>query len=288
MPQAEQIVHCQNMLGEGPLWHPQEKKLYWLDILGKKVQCYDPRDGAQESFSLDEIVSVIALREKGSFVAAGENGFSFWDGSSPRVEHIHDPEAGKQGARFNDGKVDRAGRFWAGTMTRKGASSALYRLDADLQVETMQQNLTISNGIGWSPDNKTMYHVDTLRLVIFAHDFDLQSGTLSYKRPLVRFDPDEGVPDGLTVEAEGCIWCALWGGWRVMRFSPDGETLLEVMVAVSQPSSCIFGGEDLGILFITSAREDLRPANLAVEPLAGDLFAYQTGVQGLTEPAFKG
>lgn len=127
MPQAEQIVHCQNMLGEGPLWHPQEKKLYWLDILGKKVQCYDPRDGAQESFSLDEIVSVIALCEKGSFVAAGENGFSFWDGSSPRVEHIHDPEAGKQGARFNDGKVDRAGRFWAGTMTRKGASSALYR-----------------------------------------------------------------------------------------------------------------------------------------------------------------
>ncbi|HEY60110.1 MAG TPA: SMP-30/gluconolactonase/LRE family protein [Anaerolineae bacterium] len=288
MSKLTHLLACQNITGEGPLWHPNEYKLYWVDILGEKIQRYDPQSFAYEQFTVGEPISVIGLREKGGFIAAGKQGFAFWDAESNQVKHITHPEQDKPEARFNDGKVDHAGRFWAGTMTPQGATSTLYRLDPDLQVHRMVEGVTISNGIGWSPDSHTMYYVDTLRYVLYAYDFDLELGKISNRRTLVQLSGEQGVPDGLTVDAEGCIWCAIWGGWKVIRYSPEGESLEEVQVPVAQPSCCAFGGEKLDTLFITTAREGLSAAELAKQPLAGDLFAFKPGVNGLLEPEFKG
>lgn len=282
------VLHCQNILGEGPLWHPGEGTLYWVDITGKKIQRYFPASGNSEVFDVPRMVSALGLRQAGRFICAAEDGFHFWSPEGNRFEPIHDPERGKEGARFNDGKVDRAGRFWAGSMTPRGASSALYRLDANLSVHRMVSKITISNGIGWSPDNQTMYYVDSNRLVIYAFDFDLRTGGINSQRDFVKFDADCGVPDGLTVDSEGFIWCALYDGWKVVHIDPQGIIVKEIRMPVARPSSVAFGGQHLDKLYITSIDEGLSPVEKAQQPMAGDLFMVKPGVRGLPETAFAG
>jgi|LDZU01.1.fsa_nt_gi sugar lactone lactonase YvrE len=286
--QAKSIIDCHNELGEGPIWHPLENRLYWLDILKGKIQRYDPISMEYQTFLVGQKISAIGLRGTNTFITAGENGFAFWDVDRNTFRPICHPEKDKSNARFNDGKVDRNGRFWAGTMTTTDASSTLYRLDENLEVTPMIRNVTISNGIGWSPDDTVMYFADTRRYIIYAYDFNQDSGELSAKREFVRFSGRDGSPDGLTVDAQGCVWCALWGGWRVDCYSPEGKCIERVDVPVEQPSSCAFGGIDFDTLFITSAREGLSEAKLADQPQAGNLFACQPGVRGLPEPKFAG
>ena len=285
---ASSVVECHNELGEGPVWHPLERKLYWLDILGKKIQRFNPRTGAYQSTPVERQITALGLRGANSFITAGEDGFAFWDSEQNLFQPIGHPEEGKPNARFNDGKVDRNGRFWAGTMTTHDESSTLYRLDTDLTITPVIPNLTISNGIGWSPDNRVMYHADTLRHTIFAYDFDHESGTVSHKREFIRFSGHDGNPDGLTVDAYGNVWCALWGGWRVECYSPSGKHMETVEVPVQQPSSCVFGGTEFALLFITSAREGLSEQQLEEQPQAGNLFQCLPVVHGLPEPRFAG
>jgi len=218
--EVNQVLHCQNTLGEGPLWHPAESALYWVDITGKKINRYFPASSKTEVFEVPRMVSALGLRQVGGFVCAADDGFHFWNPQKNLFEPISDPEPGRLGARFNDGKVDRGGRFWAGSMTPQGADSALYRLDPNLSVHLMVPDITISNGIGWSPDNQTMYYVDSNRLVIYAFDFDMKSGEISRQRDFLRFETQSGVPDGLTVDSRGFIWCALYDGWKVLRIDP--------------------------------------------------------------------
>jgi len=286
--QAKTLVACHNELGEGPIWHPLENRLYWLDILEKKIQRYDPRRAEYQVFNVGQKISALGLRGPNSFITAGENGFAFWSLDWDTFRAISNPERGKSDARFNDGKVDRDGRFWAGTMTAEGASSKLYKLDENLVVTPMIENVTISNGIGWSPDDHIMYYADTRRFTIYAYDFEHDKGEISNKREFVQFSGEDGVPDGLTVDAEGYVWCALWGGWRVERYSPEGECVQTIEVPVAQPSSCTFGGEDFRTLYITSAREGMSQAQLAEQPQAGNLFTCQPGVRGLPESKFAG
>jgi sugar lactone lactonase YvrE len=286
--EATQVLNCQNTLGEGPLWHPAEGALYWVDITGKKIQRYFPASGQTEVFDVPRMVSALGLRQSGGFVCAADDGFHFWTPQGNQFEPIRDPETGRQGARFNDGKVDRGGRFWAGSMTPQGASSALYRLDPNLSVHRMVSYITISNGIGWSPDSQTMVYVDSNRLVIYAFDFDLKSGEISRQRDFHRFENHAGVPDGLTVDGEGFIWCALYDGWKVVRIDPDGNIVDEIHMPVSRPSSVAFGGQHLDELYITSIAEGLSPEEMAQQPMAGDLFMVKPGVRGLPEPAFAG
>lgn len=285
---AKHLLCSQNILGEGPLWHAEEQHLYWVDILGKTIDRFKPETREQESFAVDSEVGVIALRKGGGFVTAGANGFGFWEPGQEKIETINDPEADQPDSRFNDGKVDRKGRFWAGTMTHAGAVSALYRLDTDLSIHTMETGLTISNGMDWRPDNQVMYLVDSLRYVIYAYDFDLESGEVSNRRVFVQLTKSYGIPDGLTVDREGCVWCAIYGGSRVTRFSPEGKILTEISLPVSQPTSCAFGGKDMNELFITSAWEGLSEEARKLEPEAGDLFVIKTDVQGRPEPKFMG
>jgi len=282
------LYPSQNIIGEGPLWNWREQAIYWIDIDGKKVQRYYPDSKVYESFDMPIKVCLMAFRKKGGMIFGAEDGFYFWDSKTQKMDFITHPEKGKKEARFNDGKVDRSGRLWAGTMTFEGATSSLYRMDADLSVNKMVSEVTIANGVGWSPDNKTMYFVDSIRYVINAFDYDLDTGEISNQRPFVQMDAEFGIPDGLTVDSEGYVWCAIYGAWKVMRYDPSGKVAAEIKMPVSKPSSCMFGGKNLNNLYVTSISEGLSETDLADQPMAGDLFMIKTDVKGLPEPDFAG
>lgn len=282
------VLGSQNALGEGPLWSVEEKALYWVDIDGKTISRYWPASGKHETYSVDDNVGVIAFRKGGGFIAAGSNGFSFWQIDKTKLDPIFDPEKNNPASRFNDGKVDRAGRFWAGTMTHEGEVSSLYRVNNLLEIHRMESGITISNGIGWSPDNKIMYYSDSLHYVIYAYDFDLETGDINNRRNWVNISPAYGIPDGLTVDSKGYIWCAFYSGSKISRFNPQGKIVNEIILPVSQPTSCAFGGEDLADLYITSAWLGLTEEERMQQPLAGDVFMVKTDTTGIAEPKFLG
>ena len=175
-----------------------------------------------------------------------------------------------------------AGRFWAGTLEPgRSPSNALYCLYPDGTVQQKESGIRVSNGIGWSPDAQTMYFVDTPTKIIFAYDYEIETGAISKRRAFVDTNQQPGYPDGLTVDIEGCVWCAYWDGWRVVRYDPSGQQLFEISMPVARPTACTFGGEDLNILYITSARVNLSSAELNQQPEAGNLFAYETSTTGI-------
>jgi L-arabinonolactonase len=280
------VYPCQNVLGEGPLWNAEEQAIYWVDIEGKKIQRFFPDTKKYEVFEMPIRICLLAFREKGGMICGTENGFYFWETNKQELEFINHPEKGKKEGRFNDGKVDRRGRLWAGTMTSEGATSALYQMEKDLSVQKIIDKVTISNGIGWSPDNRTMYYVDSLRYIIHAFDYDVNSGTISNQHPFVQMSADFGTPDGLTVDSEGYVWCAIYGAWKVVRFDPTGKIVDEIKMPISQPSSCMFGGKNLDELYITSISAGIK--DKSKEPMAGDLFMVKTETKGLPEPKFGG
>ncbi len=279
---------CRNSLGEGPLWDAREKALYWLDINNAQIFRRESDSKAVKTFEMPMRVTALGLRKSGGFIAATDQGLHFWDGLGTILEFITHPEEGKQGARFNDGKVDRAGRFWAGTMDPRNATSALYRLNTDLSVHKMESGITISNGIGWNPDNTVMYYADTLAYTVFAYDFDPADGRISNKRVFLKVEPDFGVPDGLTVDSQGYAWVAFYDGWKVVRYKPDGSEDLRIELPVARPTCPAFGGAQLDELYITTAIDGLPPEELEKQPQAGDLFMLKPGVKGLPEPHFAG
>jgi xylono-1,5-lactonase len=281
------VADVRATLGEGPVWVELEQALYWVDIKGKKI--FRLSDGERSQWDTPYRVGSIAPKASGGFIAGTDQGLANVDLSDGRFDIFDNPEADRPGNRLNDGKVDRAGRFWAGSMDdqQRHASGALYRIDADRSVTRIDDDYQIANGPAFSPDGRTMYHNDTGRLVTYAFDLDPE-GRASNRRLLIEHPADGGHPDGMTVDAEGCIWVALWGGWCVRRFSPSGKCLRTVRLPVGQPSSCAFGGRDLDQLFVTSAREDLSDSDLAKQPSAGGLFMLEVGVKGIAEMPFGG
>lgn len=288
MSDVELILDCKNELGEGPMWSVDEQVLYWVDIHGQAVHRFDPQSGDHTHYDIGQMVGTVVLRKSGGFVLALHHGLAFWDPETG-LQPIVDPEEDKPNSRFNDGAVDRQGRFWAGTMDTgddRQAYSALYRLDTDLTLKTMETGITVSNGLGWSPDNTTMYYVDTPQRAIWAYDFDPATGDIANRRDFVSLpDDDLGGPDGLTVDSDGFIWLARWEGWKVSRFDPNGKLEREIKVPAAKVTSVMFGGPDLTDLYITCASIDYDPAT---EPHAGGLFRLQTDVKGLPEPKFGG
>lgn len=293
MSNVEHVVDSQNELGEGPLWHGDEDKLYWVDIKGKLVEWYAPEEDEYHAVPLDTAVTALGLRAEGGFIAATEAGFAFWDGESQELDFISNPEQDRANVRFNDGAVGPGGRFWAGSMydgpeIDDPPDGRLYRLDAEGRVELMQSGLTISNGLGWSPEADSMYLTDTLRRVIYAFDYDPDEGTIENRRVLVEVPEGEGFPDGLTVDRDGSIWSARWGGWEVTRYSPHGEKMDVIELPVGYPTSCAFGGENLDQLYISSAWMAVTRDRRAEQPLAGDLFRVSLHVHGMPEYRFLG
>jgi sugar lactone lactonase YvrE len=293
MSEVEHVLAVNNKLGEGPVWSPDEQALYWVDIENSHLYRFYPATGKYEFFDVGVPVGVLAVRASGGLVMATKKGFAFWQPQTQKLRLITDPEADKPHNRFNDGAVDCQGRFWAGTMCevseiRKGGEGSLYRLDADGSIHLMETGLTISNGIGWSPDNKTMYLTDSPQYVIYAYDFDPATGTIANRRPFISTPHDEGMPDGLTVDSKGYIWSALWGGWKIIRYDPSGKVERVIQLPVRHPTSCIFGGPNLDELYITSAWTELGAGYRKNHPLAGDLFRLKMDVKGQVRPKFAG
>jgi sugar lactone lactonase YvrE len=261
-----------------------------VDILQPRIFRLDVASGERKTVPMPEPIGCIALRMRGGLIAGLRSGFAFVDFSSGRVDYLTDPEREQPDNRFNDGKCDAQGRFWAGTMDFDGerATGALYRLDPDLSVHRMDAGYVITNGPAFSPDGGTLYHNDTVNRTVYAFDLNPATGEIDHKRPLIQLAEDEGYADGLTVDREGYLWLAQFGAGRVSRFSPAGGLDRLVSLPVLNVTSCCFGGRDLDRLYITSARSELTEAALAKQPLAGGLFQVDIGIRGLAPGKFAG
>ena len=279
---ADLLFKAQNDLGEGPLWHPKEKCLYWLDIVSGDIYQSNQDISAFKKSHFNTMIGSFGFLEKGGLILATNEGFAYWMPDRSEVDTIWNPLPRRENVRMNDGKVDLMGRFWAGSMDPERQEGELYRLDPDRSQHTLLHHIGISNGIGWSPDQETMYFTDSMQYTIFAFDFDLDSGAITNQRTFIELPKDgrEIVPDGLCVDAEGCIWSAHWNGWEIIRYDPKGNPILKVNVPAQRVTSCCFGGENLDQLFITSSRGDLPQKDLGNQPSAGDVFIYQTNTRG--------
>ncbi|MQA73643.1 MAG: SMP-30/gluconolactonase/LRE family protein [Solirubrobacterales bacterium] len=285
-------LRIEAICGESPMWSARERALYWTDNLAKRIHRFDPETARDESFALEDNVMDIGLRAGGGLVLALTKRLALYDPDAGRLEPLMDVEGDKPRNRFNDGKVDRQGRYWAGTMNDVDwdqPSGALYRLDPGPALESVQGDVVCANGLGWSPDDRTFYFGESFRYSIFAYDFDADSGALSGRRAFATVDRSTGAfPDGLTVDAEGGVWSVHNGASRVVRYAPDGEVTHEIELPLPQPTSCIFGGDDLDVLYITTSRQNMTEEQLDRHPLSGSLFAARPGMTGLAEPLFGG
>jgi sugar lactone lactonase YvrE len=244
-----------------------------------------------EIFETGIPVMALAIRKAGGFIAATSKGICTWDTQSKEFAPFCDPLAGRPSIRLNDAAVDSKGRFWVGTVNdanQKGPDGELFRIQADGSSQVMDKNITVGNGMGWSPDRKIMYFTDTFRYAVYAYDYDAEAGTIKNRRTFVETSPDGGLPDGLTVDSEGFVWSAFWGGWKVVRYNPEGKVDREFRMPVPNPTSCTFGGAKLDELYITSASLGLSVEEKKQHIQSGDLFCLKAGIKGIDEPRFAG
>jgi sugar lactone lactonase YvrE len=276
-------------LGECPIWSVAEQALYWVDSRAPAIYRANLSDGRRETCPVEAVVGSIAFRSRRGLIAATSRGLHEVDFDTGRLTLLAHPEAELPDNRFNDGRCDRRGRFWAGTMSdvRREPTGSLYRFDADHSVHLMRGGIIVPNSIAFSPDDRTMYFADTYRLQILSYAFSLEDGTISSPRLFASTD-GKGRPDGSAVDEAGCLWNAEYAGGRLVRYAPDGRADRVIEMPVSQPTCCCFGGPDLGTLFVTSATQRLTPEEIASQPLAGSVFALVPGVKGLPEAAFAG
>ena len=277
-------------VGEGPVWDDHEQVLYWIDIKTPRLFRFDPATGDNQATALPERIGCLAVRERGGLIAAFKTGFKWLDPATGALEPLLDPEPDRPGNRFNDGKCDRRGRFFAGSMDdqESACTGTLYRLDPDHSVHVVRRDVHLANGLDWSPDERVMYFTDSLRRTIFAFDYDSETAAMSNERVFASVPDGDGVPDGLTVDVDGFVWSAHWGGWRLTRYAPDGRIDRVVEMPVPQPSSCCFGGADLEVLYVTSAAIGMTAADFDRAPDGGGLFALDAGVAGLPMARFAG
>ena len=285
------LVDARALVGEGPIWDETNQVLYWVDILSSQLYCYNPATGENRSWDVGQHVGTVVLRKAGGLMLALRDGFASFDLTSGQVTMIADPEADKPGNRFNDGKCDPAGRFWAGTMAYvdQTTQGSLYRLDADLRVHRLLGDIAISNGIVWSLDQRTMYYIDSMAYTVRAYAYDNATGDLANERVVVKVEAGMGLPDGMAIDAEGMLWVAHFGGSCVRRWDPQtGAVLSQIDLPTAQITACAFGGPDLDTLYITSAANGYTAADFAREPYAGGLFVAKPGVKGTLTFAFAG
>ena len=284
-----ETLRVKNELGEGVIWDAAGAAVWWTDIQGSTLYRYSPQDKKLEQWATPERLGSFALVANSDKLICGfASGFAYFNPVKGAIQWLSKIEQDNPGTRLNDGRADRQGRFWAGSMVEVGeqGAGALYLIDHKLRVSSQISGLTISNGLCWSPDGKLMYHTDTPSRSIYRYDFDTVSGAISNQSLLVR--TEKGCfPDGATVDAQGYIWSAQWGASRVVRYNPEGETDFILPLPVSQPTCVAFGGSDLNRLFVTSAYEGLDAEARATQPEAGNLFIFETDIKGIADPQFQ-
>ncbi|MGH8852614.1 MAG: SMP-30/gluconolactonase/LRE family protein [Casimicrobiaceae bacterium] len=286
----ECVLDVRASLGECPVWAIDEQVLYWVDINAPSLNRFDPKSPANLAWPMPSSIGCFALRAQGGFVVALRDGIWLVDRDGTLGDRMAEAPYDPSHHRFNDGRADRSGRFWPGTMNerRDAASAALYCIDRYFTLTKVVDGITISNGLAWSPDGRILYHADTPARTVSAYAFDAATGTVSGKRTFAHFQDPTERPDGAAIDSEGCYWCAFYGGGKVVRLSPRGERLAEYPVPAACPTMCALGGPDLRTLYVTTARQRREPEELARLPLSGGVFAMPVDVPGLPEPKFAG
>ena len=288
---AELLIDAHALVGEGPIWDGDADVLWWVDIMASELYAYGLATGENRKWDIGQHVGTVVQRASGGLLLALQDGFAAFVPDSCTLEMLAEPEAHLPGNRFNDGKCDPGGRFWAGSMAYEDQSGqgSVYRLDTDHSVHKMIEDIGISNGIIWSLDAKTMYYTDSLDFAIRAYDFDIETGGISNERIAIDIPKELGFADGFTIDEEGMLWVAHYGGSRVRRWNPDTATVLaEIELPAVGVTACAFGGPGLDQLYITTASFRLSEAEKAQQPQAGGLFVAEPGVRGVAADKYEG
>ena len=292
MNEPEHLLTVQNQLGETPIWAPEESALYWVDWGGRPTCRFEPATGKFTTFSVDLSVTALARRASGGWIAIAQDGLYEWDHKTNVYNLlVGPPQPAKPDICYNDSAVDRQGRLLVGTVNMKdpfAPEGSLYRLDSDGSLHELDTGYATANGLGVSPDGRTVYVTDMRHNQIMALDYDTIKGTVSNRRLFARVPDEDGMPDGLIVDADGFIWSGHWAGWKLTRYDPDGKIERQIRFPVQHVISFAFGSKDLDQLFVTTAWWGFTEADRQQQPWAGDLFQVQTGIKGLLEPAFAG
>ncbi len=287
--EADILLNKAMLLGEGPTWDHRTNRMYCVDILNHKIHFFDEGGSNDGTHDVGKMIGFVVPAEDGRFLCGLEDGIALFHPTQNSVEYISKPEEESIGNRFNDGKCDSKGRVWCGTMNLDESivSGNLYRVSGK-DVSHQLGGIGISNGLDWSLDNKTFYYIDTPTQTVKAFDFDLDGGTISGPRVVINVDAAMGFPDGMTVDSEGMLWIAHWGGFCVRRWDPHtGKILQKITVPAPQPTSCCFGGKNLDTLYITSARKGLDDDKLKAYPYSGSVFVAKCDVKGRSATLFK-
>ena len=276
-------------LAEGPMWHAERKSFFWVDIEGKGFYEYKMQSGEVQSWQLQQRISLIVRSKDDKLILGTEYGLASFDLETNELQLLVEIEKDILTNRSNDGACDAPGRLWMGTMARDATPSAgsLYCIDKNFSVTKKLDNLSIPNGLVWSLDNQRMYFIDTPTLSVRSFLFDVETGEIKFEKVVIEIEPDLGMPDGMVIDEEGMLWIAHYNGFGVYRWDPlTGKVLDKVAVPVPQVTSCVFGGENMNLLFITTARENMTDADLFKYPDSGNVFIAETNVKGVSEFKF--
>ncbi len=285
------ILDARAELAEGPFWDEEDQHLYWVNINAGEMHRCDPSPGTDTLVTAGQKVGAAVLDREGNFIAAGEKGFFRLSSEGGAPEEIASPETDNPDSRFNDGKCDPAGRFWAGTMSlsRTTGTAALYCLDEKGAVSRRVEGVTVSNGLAWDLKRSLMFYIDTPTKCVVAFSYNMENGEISSPRIAFSTPPELGSPDGMTIDDEGMLWIAFYRGACVARWNPEsGEMLEQVGIPAPHVTSCCFGGKDRATLFVTTARQGMDPEGLEEYPEAGGIFAFEPGVSGASSYRYRG
>jgi sugar lactone lactonase YvrE len=292
MNEPEHLLEVNNKLGETPIWVPEENALYWVDWGGRPTCRFEPASGTITTYPVRQSVTALARRAASGMIAIAQGGLYAWDPHRNDYKLlVGPPKLEKPDICYNDGAVDRQGRLLVGTVNMRdpfAPEGSLFRVDADGSLHELDTGYATANGIGISPDGRTIYVADQRHHQIIVLDYDTTDGTVSNRRLFARLAEEDGMPDGLVVDAEGFIWNGHWAGWKLTRYDPDGKIERQIRFPVEHIISFAFGGKDLDELFVTTAWWGYSDAERERNPWAGDLFRVKAEVQGLVEPAFAG